>query len=119
MNFVVRLFVNALIVFGLAWALPGITIESFWSAMIVALVLSLLNTFIQPLLILLTIPVTILTLGLFIFVINALIVLLADAIVGGFDVEGFWWALLFSILMAALNSAFKRSNGKKAEGYNS
>lgn len=115
MNLVVRWLVNALIVFGLAWALPGIHIESFWAAMLVAAVLALLNAFVQPLLIILTIPVTIITLGLFIFVINALIVLMAAAIVDSFTVENFWWALLFSILMAALNSAFMRSSGKGRE----
>lgn len=108
MNLVVRLLVNALIVFALAWALPGIHIGTFWTALLVAVILGLLNAFVRPLLIILTIPVTIITLGLFIFVINALIVLLTDAIVGGFVVDGFWWALLFSILMAALNSAFMR-----------
>lgn len=115
MNLVVRWLVNALIVFGLAWALPGIHIETFWAAMLVAAVLALLNAFVQPLLIILTIPVTIITLGLFIFVINALIVLMAAAIVNSFSVENFWWALLFSILMAALNSAFMRSGGKGRE----
>ncbi len=108
MNLVVRLLVNALIVFGLAWALPGIEIGTFWTAIVVAVILGLLNAFVRPLFILLTIPVTILTLGLFIFVINALIVLLTDYIVAGFHVKGFWWALLFSILMAGLNSAFMR-----------
>ncbi len=109
MNLLVRLLVNALIVFGLAWALPGIHIATFWTAMLVAAVLALLNVFVQPLLILLTIPVTIITLGLFLFVINALVVLIAEAIVPNFVVDSFWWALLFSILMAALNSVFKGS----------
>ena len=108
MNLIVRLLVNALIVFGLAWALPGIEIGSFWTAMIVALILGILNAFVRPILIILTIPVTIITLGLFIFVINAFIVLMTAAIVNEFRVETFWWALLFSILMAALNSAFNK-----------
>lgn len=109
MNLIVRLLVNALIVFGLAWALPGIHIASFWTAILVALVIAVLNIFVKPLLIILTIPVTILTLGLFLLVINAIIVLLAEALISGFVVDNFWWALLFSILMAVLNSTFLNS----------
>lgn len=115
MNLIVRLLINALIVFGLAYALPGIHIESFWTAMLVAAILALLNAFVQPILIVLTIPVTIITLGLFIFVINAAIVLMAAAIIPNFVVDSFWWALLFSILMAALNSAFKNAGPKNGE----
>jgi putative membrane protein len=118
MNLVVRLLVNALIVFGLAWALPGITVDDFWTAILVALVLGLLNIFVKPLLILLTIPVTIVTLGLFLLVINAAIVLIAAAAVENFHVDNFWWALLFSVLMAALNSTFLRASDKEGrEGF--
>ncbi len=113
MNLVVRLLVNALIVFGLAWALPGIHVTSFWTAILVALIIGVLNVFVKPLLVVLTIPVTILTLGLFLLVINAIIVLLTEAIVGDFVVDGFWWALLFSILMAVLNSTFLNASTKK------
>ncbi len=113
MNLVVRFFVNALIVFGLAWALPGITVDDFWTAMLVALVLGVLNIFVKPLLIILTIPVTIFTLGLFLLVINAAIVLLAAVLVNNFHVTNFWWALLFSVLMAALNSTFLKSSQRR------
>ncbi len=114
MNLIIRLLINALIIFVLAWALPGIAVASYWSALIVAIVLGLLNVFLKPLLVVLTIPVTILTLGLFLFVINALIILLVDAMIDGFTVSNFWWALLFSILLTVLNSAFERS-GKERE----
>jgi putative membrane protein len=118
MNLVVRLLVNALIVFGLAWALPGITVDDFWTAILVALVLGVLNIFVKPLLIILTIPVTIITLGLFLLVINAAIVLLAASVVDNFHVDNFWWALLFSVLMAALNSTFlKASDSEIDKGY--
>ena len=73
-------------------------------ALILALVLALLNALVKPLLIFLTFPVTIITLGLFLFVINALIILLAAKLVPGFKVDGFWWALLFSIVMTIINS---------------
>ena len=109
MNLIIRLLINALIILGLAWALPGIGVESYWTALIVAVILGLLNIFIKPVLVILTIPVTILTLGLFLFVINALIIMLAGYLIDGFSVNGFWWALLFSILMTVLNSALEGS----------
>ena len=114
MNIVVRLLINALIIFGLAWALPGVSVESFWVALIASVILGLLNVFVKPFLIILTIPVTIITLGLFLLVINALIILLADYFIDGFNVDGFWWALLFSLLLSVLNSAFENS-GKDRE----
>ena len=84
--------------------LPGVVVDGYWTAIIVALVLALLNLIVKPILILFTLPVTIVTLGLFLFVINAIIVLLADSFVGGFDVSGFWIALLFSILLSLFQS---------------
>ena len=107
MNLVIRLLINALIILGLAWALPGIHVKSYFTAIIVAIMLGLFNIFLKPIMVILTIPATILTFGLFLFVINALIILLADWVVAGFVVDGFWWALLFSILMTFLNSAFE------------
>lgn len=114
MNIIVRLLINALIIFGLAWALPGVEVQSFWVALIASVILGLLNVFVKPVLVILTIPVTILTLGLFLLVINALIILLADYFISGFDVDGFWWALLFGFLLSVLNSAFE-SSGKDKE----
>lgn len=109
MNLIIRLLINALIILGLAWALPGIAVESYWTALIVALILGLLNIFVKPILIIFTIPITILTLGLFLFIINALIIMLAGYMIDGFSVNGFWWALLFSILMTVLNSVLEGS----------
>jgi putative membrane protein len=117
MNLIVRLLVNALIVFGLAWALPGIHVDSFWTALVVSVILGLLNVFLKPLLIIFTIPVTILTLGLFLLVINAVIILLAGALIDNFIVDNFWWALLFSVLMSALNSAFENSGKERPNQY--
>lgn len=91
----------------------GIYIESPKAALIVALVLGLLRIFIKPILILLTLPVTIFTLGLFLLVVNALIILIADHLVKGFDVNGFWYALLFSVLLSMLQSAFNQLIEKK------
>ncbi|MEJ5302884.1 MAG: phage holin family protein [Bacteroidales bacterium] len=93
----------------IAWLLPGVAIDSFWTAMIVAAVLALLNIFVKPILVFLTIPVTLLTLGLFILVINAVIILMASSLVHGFLVDSFWWALLFSLLNSLLNALINNS----------
>lgn len=88
-----------------AYILPGVHVDGFGNAILVALSLALLNQFVKPLLILFTIPATIFTFGLFLLVINALIILLADWIVrDGFEVEGFWWALLFSLVLTLVKS---------------
>jgi putative membrane protein len=84
--------------------LPGIYVKDIYTAIIVAIVLSLLDAFIKPLLILFTLPATILTLGLFLFIINACIILLDAHFVHGFKVDSFWHALLFSILLSFFNS---------------
>ncbi|MFD2999456.1 phage holin family protein [Pontibacter toksunensis] len=83
-----------------SYVLPGVHITGFVSALILALVLAVLNAIVRPILVFLTIPVTILTLGLFLLVINALIIMLAGAIVPGFTVDGFLWALLFSLVLS-------------------
>ena len=87
-----------------SYILPGIHVASFTTAIIVAAVLGLLRVTVKPLLILFTLPATILSLGLFLFVINAAIILLADYFVSGFAVDGFWIALLFSTLLSVLQS---------------
>lgn len=100
-----KILLTALAVFILANILPGIEVgNNYWTAVVVAFVISLLNMFVRPLLIFFTLPATIFTLGLFLFVINALIILLAGRIVDGFYVSGFLSALLFSILLSILRS---------------
>jgi len=95
MKIILNLVVNALLVMALAYILPNVTVDGFFVALVAALVLSVISTFIRPVLTLLTLPINILTLGLFTFVITALLVQLADFIVPGFSVEGFWPALIF------------------------
>jgi putative membrane protein len=85
-------------------------IEKFTTALMVAIALAILNTFLRPLLIFLTIPVTIFTFGLFLLVINALIIMLIAWFVPGFFVEGFWWALLFSVILSIIASIFGTSS---------
>ncbi len=104
MEFVIRLLLTTVIVVLLANFLPGITIDSFTTGLWVAVVLGILNMFLKPILIFLTLPATVLTLGLFLFVINAVIIMLAAYFVGGFHVSGFWTALLFSIVLTFVQS---------------
>jgi putative membrane protein len=84
--------------------MPGVRVDGFTTALIVAIVLGLLNIFIKPILVILTLPVTILTLGLFLLIINALMILLCTKIVGGFSVDTFLTALFFSIILSILQS---------------
>ena len=100
MSFLVRLITTSLAVIIVAYLLPGVTVDNVISAIGLSIVLSLLNIFIKPLLVVLTLPITIVTMGLFLLVINALIILLADKIVPGFSIDGFWWAVLFSIILS-------------------
>jgi len=104
MNFLIRLLVSALAAMLTAYLLPGVKIDNFITALILALVLAILNVLVKPVLIILTLPVTVVTLGLFLLVINAIIILFAAKLVSGFKVDGFWWALLFSIVMTIINS---------------
>jgi putative membrane protein len=107
--------VNALALIAVAYLMPSITVASFTSALIAALILGLVNAIIKPLLILLTLPVTIVTLGLFIFVINGLLFWLVGSFVPGFVVQGFWagfiGAILFSLVSWIL-SALVLKGGK-------
>ncbi|MEN8886383.1 MAG: phage holin family protein [Winogradskyella sp.] len=107
MNLIMRLLINALAVFILAHLLDGVTVNGYTGAIIVALVLSILNILVKPILIILTLPVTILTLGLFLLVINALIIGLADRLIDGFEVSSFWTAILFSVLLSLLQSVLQ------------
>lgn len=95
----IRLLINALALLLVSYVLPGFEVSSFFGAVIAAIVLGLVNIFIKPILLLLTLPVTILTFGLFTFVINALMILLASKIVDGFSVDSFGTALLGAIVL--------------------
>ena len=106
MKMILRILLTAIAVVILAKILPGVGVDSYGTAIIVAIVISLLNFIVKPLLIILTLPVTVLTLGLFLLIINALIILMADSLIDGFMVENIWWALLFSLLLSFLQSIF-------------
>ncbi len=100
--------INALALLALKYIMPSITVDSFVTALIVAVVLGLINTLIRPLFVLLTLPVTILTLGLFLFVINGLLFWAVGSFVPGFHVDGFWagvfGAIIYSIISWALSA---------------
>ena len=96
---------NAVALLIVAYILPGITVASFGSALIAALVLGLLNAVVKPVLVLLTLPLTIVTLGLFLLVLNALVFWLAGSILKGFQVEGFWWAVIGAIVYSIVSTA--------------
>lgn len=104
MKFLIHLAVSALSIMAAAWLLPGVHVTGFFTAVIVAIVLGLLNALVRPLLILLTLPVTILTLGLFLLVINVLMIYFASGLVDGFHVDGFFTALFFSVLVSLISS---------------
>jgi putative membrane protein len=112
MRFLIRIIVIAAVSFGLAHVLKGVHIDTFWTAIVFAVVLAILNIFIKPLIILLTLPVTILTLGLFLFIINALVVALASKFVHGITIDSFWWALLFSLILSFVTSILERELDK-------
>ncbi|WP_224483947.1 phage holin family protein [Robertkochia aurantiaca] len=104
MKFLIKILLSGLAVIILERILPGVSVDGYMTAIIVALVLGLLNFIVKPILVILTLPVTILTLGLFLLIINAIIILLADSLVSGFQVDNIWWALLFSLLLSILES---------------
>ncbi|MDQ3102173.1 MAG: phage holin family protein [Bacteroidota bacterium] len=115
MHLLLRLIVSTIAVLVTDLILPGVEAQDLLSGLLVAVVLALLNTFLKPLLLLLTLPVTVLTLGLFILVINAVLVLLADHLITGFQVDGFWWALLFSIILSIVQGILQRFDPPRDE----
>jgi len=86
-----------------SYLLPGVRLQGFGAALVTALVLGIINAVIRPILLFLTLPINILTLGLFTFVINTLLILLTSRLVPGFEVQNFWWALLFGIILSVIN----------------
>lgn len=115
MGLLLRILITAALVMLIANFLPGVTVESYLQSIYVAIILGLLNLFIKPIIVLFTLPVTILTLGLFLLVINAFIVLLCSNIVGGFHVESFWTALFFSIILSIFQSVVYKLTAREEE----
>jgi putative membrane protein len=99
-----NLIVNTLSIFAVSYLLSGIHVDSFLTALILAVVMSVLNVTLKPLLIIVTIPFTIVTFGLFLLVVNVLVLYAAEALIDGFEIAGFWWAVAFSLLVSFVNS---------------
>ncbi|MBT3412986.1 MAG: phage holin family protein [Candidatus Jacksonbacteria bacterium] len=112
MNRVLKLLLSAAVILIAAYLLPGVVVTGLVAALVTAIVIGLINAFLRPIILLLTLPINILSLGLLTFVINALLVLLASAVVPGFTVAGFWWALLFSLVVSILNAFINSFNEK-------
>lgn len=104
MRFILKLILMGLAVYGISYLLSAIRVEDFGAAVLFVLVLILLNIFVRPILILLTIPVTIITLGLFLIVVNAIIIWIADGLMDSIMVKNFWWTIIFSILISIANA---------------
>jgi len=110
MKLIIQIIISAFAVIITSYLLPGIHVSDFITACLVAIVLAVLNNLLKPLLIILTIPITFFTFGLFLLVINAFIIILAGNMVPGFRVDGFWWALAFSIILSIVSSILASVN---------
>lgn len=104
MKLIMKLILSAVAVILLAKLLPGVSLDNYTTAIIVAAVIAILNVLVKPILIIFTLPITIVTLGLFLLIINAIIILLADKLIDGFGVSSIWTAVLFSVLLSILQS---------------
>jgi putative membrane protein len=105
--------VSAMVIFSIAYVLPGVSVSDFTAAIVVALVLGIINALLKPILLLLTLPINILTLGLFTFVLNALLIILVANFVPGFSVDGFVWALVFGVILSIANATVNNFLPKK------
>ena len=106
MNVLVKLLISGLAVMVSQYLLPGIHVDTFFTGLMVAVLLGLFNATIKPVLVILTLPITVITLGFFLLVINVFIIELAAGFLDGFSVDGFWWAVLFSLLLSFVTSVF-------------
>ena|SRR3972149_864265 len=104
MNILLSWILSGLVILAAAYLLPGVHVASFLSALVVALVLGIINAVLKPILVVLTLPINLLTFGLFTLVINAILIMLTTVVVPGFVVDSFWWALLFGLFLSVANS---------------
>lgn len=108
MTMLLRWVAYSLAIMLIAWLIPGISVSSFWAALLVVIIMGLINIFVRPILTFITLPINFLTLGLFTFVLNALLFMLAGYVAPGFSVSGFWSALLGSLLLSLLSLPINR-----------
>ncbi len=117
MQFILRILITAAVAYGLSLVLNGVHITSFTTAIIFALVLSFCNAIVKPILIILTLPLTIITLGLFLLVINVIIILLASKFVHGIRIDGFLWAFIFGLLLSVITSVLVKIEKSSRSNY--
>ncbi len=108
MNFLLSWLISTLAIIITAYLLPSVHVDNVFAALVAALVIGVFNAILRPILIILTLPLTIFTLGLFALVINAALILLADMVVPGFGVDTFWWALLFSVILSVITGVLNQ-----------
>lgn len=118
MNWFGKILLNAVFFLVLSWLIPSFIVSSVWTAILASVVLAIMNVIVRPILVFFTLPATIITLGLFLFVINGFMLLLTNKIMGdGFIIEGFGTALVIAILMTLLNMivspAMSKSKSKR------
>ncbi len=112
MSIIINWVLSAVVIMVSAYVLPGIGVDGFVTALVLAVVIGAINAFVKPLLVLLTLPINVLTLGLFIMVIDALLIMLSAYIVPGFTVANFWWALLFALVLSLFGGIVASFGGK-------
>lgn len=108
MRFLVQLLISALAVMVTQYVLPGVHVDTFFTGIIVAILLGLMNSILKPILVILTLPITVVTFGFFLLVINAFVIRLTASIIDGFSVDSFWWAVFFSLILSFVTSIFSR-----------
>lgn len=104
MQILINWIISAMVIFSISYIVPGVRVDTFTSALVVALVLGIINAFLKPVLLILTLPINVLSLGLFTLVLNALLILLVDRLVPGFEVGGFFQAFIFGIVLTLANT---------------
>src|SRR5262245_43765989 len=107
MKIIIHWIVSAIAIAIAAYILPGVHLSGALAALVLAVVLGVINAFIRPVLVILTLPLSVVTLGIFTLILNALLILLAAAIVPGVTIDGFWWAFLFGIVLALVHAVLK------------
>jgi putative membrane protein len=112
MQLLVSWLILSFAVYVTAYILPGVSVTGIFPTIVTAMFIGIVNTLLRPVLLILTLPVNILTLGLFTFVINALLILLVSAIVPDFRIDSFWWAMAFSIILSLVNGFLSAAVGK-------
>ena len=113
MSLIFRFLLSGVAVMLASYFLHGVHVLDYWAALLVALLLSIVNMIVKPILIVLTIPIRVVTLGLFLLVINASMILLVDYFIDDFSVDGFWWALAFSLILSLFNCIFANLTKEK------